>query len=132
MTDLPILQIRPMRGGLRYAEAKVGQSRVGMDLFVAISRALADFVAKPEGEGIVYRNARMAMVLGLDLVIPRDTARDFIVTSTALTGKRECSACGHTEPVWEFVEITWDDLPFLGVLCGTCSKEVGLDDDDSE
>lgn len=135
MTSVPepqLLTIKPMRqrrGDERYCEAKVPGSRVGMDLFVAISHALADWFEKPSETATIYRNTRLAMVLDMGMVMPVDTARDVQAFNDHWSGKHPCSACGFEDRLVEWVEITWNDMPFFGRLCSGCAKEVGLDDD---
>lgn len=126
------LAIQPMRRGPvaeRYCETKVPGSRVGMDLFVAISHALADWFGKPSEVATIYRNTRLGMVLNAGMVMPVETAQDYLLSTDALSGTHPCSACGFQDRLVEWVEITWNDMPFFGRLCSACAKEVGLDDD---
>ena len=108
---------------------RIDEQSEAMQLFFEMTDCLRNALASDQPDRILYRNRRMGMALGSDLVMPLDAAHGHWQTIAAMSDYVPCHCCENGNGRWAQIEVDWYDLAFVGRVCKTCFAALGMDGD---
>ena len=108
---------------------RIDEQPEAMQLFFAMTDCLRDALANQQPDRMMFRNRRMGIALGTDLIVPLDAAHVHWQTIAAMSDYVPCHCCESGNGRWAQIEVDWYDLAFVGRACKACWAALGMDGD---
>ena len=111
---------------------RIDEQPESMRLFFEMTDCLRNALANQQPNAMLFRNRRMGIAMGTNLIVPLDAAHVHWQTIAAMSDYVPCHCCESGNGRWAQIEVDWYDLAFVGRACKACWAALGMDGDPDE